>query len=66
MSNHKRFIAVVERSPGVIIPLIKGSDGPDADCMAVFSCLKEAREKTSEMLLAQAFGVEIIDMDDAS
>lgn len=64
MSNHKRFIAVIERSPGVIIPLIKGGEGPDADCMAVFSSLEEARKKTAEMLLVQAFGVEIIDMDD--
>jgi hypothetical protein len=66
MSNKKRYIAVIERSAGVIIPVLKGGDGPDSDCLAVWPTKKEAREATAYMLLVQSFGVEIIDLDDAA
>lgn len=58
------YFAVIQRGE-LIIPIIKGGDGPDAECLATWPTLSEARQGADGCLLAQAYPAYIFDMDDA-
>jgi hypothetical protein len=59
------FIAVICRG-NLVIPITNGGDGPDAECMATWPTRAEAYEGAGSALMAQAYPVFIIDMDDAT
>lgn len=57
------YIAVIERD-GKVIPILKGGDGPDAECMATWDDFKTAEKEANEVPLAQAYTVTVLDLDD--
>lgn len=58
------FIAVIQRGQ-YVIPILVGGDGPNAECMQTWDTHREATEQAGQVLLAQAFPVRVIDLDDA-
>jgi len=58
------YFAVIQRGD-LLIPIIKGGDGPDAECLATWPTRKLAEEGADGCLLAQAYPALIFDMDDA-
>jgi hypothetical protein len=59
------FIAVIVRNEHRI-PILKGGDGPDAECMMVWEDYDAAIKGIHTVPLACAFPVELIDLDDAA
>lgn len=60
----QRYIAIIERD-GRIIPIINGGEGPDAECMKVWTDYSTARSEADEVPLARAYPAYIINLDDA-
>jgi hypothetical protein len=58
------YIAVIERGEHVI-PVLKGGDGLDAECMKVWGDYETACREAGEVPMAKAYLVSIIDLDDA-
>jgi hypothetical protein len=56
------FFAIIQRGD-LLIPIIKGNDGPDSDCLATWNTLEEAEEGAGAVPMALAFPVLIFDTD---
>jgi len=57
------FFAVIERD-GNLIPILKGGDGPDAECLQTWDDQRTAYEEAGEVLLAHAYPHYVFDFVD--
>lgn len=57
------FFAVIQRD-GHLIPILKGGDGPDAECLQTWESEVTAYEEAGEVLLAHAYPHLIFNLED--
>lgn len=59
------FFAVIQRGD-VLIPILKGGDGPDSDCMAQWDTYPTAYDAASQVLISNYGEIMIFDTENQS
>lgn len=59
------FFAIIERD-GALIPIIKGGDGPDADCLATWDTYPQAYDGASQVPISNYGAICIFDTENES
>lgn len=59
------FFAIVQRGDA-LIPIVKGGDGPDSDCLATWPSHAEAYNEASAVPISNYGAIMIFDTEDES